>query len=312
MLFLLILLLNANLFATTYSSNAIGQKIAPIEALVGSGYEVEEDGNVTTLYLDGKTLEQTIIQDDVKTIRRGDRVESIKTEDGHIVYRSVQDGDEQSETFYEWDDDSLLRKRNVKNGEMESIITYIMDNEVLLGYQEVLLDDKKLTFINQKRLGYTLEDSLKGEVINHYDNLIFKSEFSSSEEIKAPVIEEKEDKIILTDVKGDESTKTTYEKSGLIVEKEKKVNDDVVKHTSYSYDDERAIKEEVTEEGDKKIVSSYSGGKLEKVTTYLNDELFSIRYYDAEIYEIRYKNGKPFARLLYDEDGKSLLELKIL
>ncbi len=312
MLILILLLLNANLFALSYSSNAIGQLVKPISALSGNGYEVEVEGKTTSLYLDGELLEQRFEEDGIKRIVRGEEEEIIKTEADKRIYRSLKKGDELSEVYYEWDGDFLKRKRTVLNGELQSIITYIMDGETLLGYQEVAFDHTKLTLINNKKLGYTTEDSSSGEVINHFDNLIFKSEFSPKEEINVPLVEEVDDTLIITDKKGDGSVKTTYDKGGLILEKAQSVADEVVKLSNYTYDDERQIKEEVATEGDKKIFSSYKDGKLEKVTTYLKDELFSIRYHDAEIYEIRYRNGKPFARLTYDEDGKSLLELKIL
>lgn len=312
MLILILLLLNANLFALSYSSNAIGQLVKPIPVLTGQGYELEVDENVSSLYLDGALVEQTIVQDNLKTITRENESESIKIENGKCVYRSLKKGDELVEVYYEWEADLLKRKRTVCNGEMQSIITYFMDNETLLGYQEVTFEHKTLTLINNNSLGYTTKDSTIGEVINHYDNLIFKSDFSAADEVSIPIVEENDNKIIITDRDGDESIKTSYAKSGLIIDKKYSLLDSVVKQENYTYDEDGQLQEKVLVEGDKKLVSSYKDGKMESVTTYVNDELFSIMYYKTEIYEIRYRNGKPFARLTYDEDGKSLLELKIL
>ena len=53
---LLCLLLPLPLSAAVFSSNSIGQEISPKEMLDGSGYELEREGGVSTLYMDGNPV----------------------------------------------------------------------------------------------------------------------------------------------------------------------------------------------------------------------------------------------------------------
>ncbi len=313
MLFLILfLIISTPLVASTYSSNSIGQIKAETASLSGSGYELEIEGDVTKLFFDGELIQTTVVEDNLKTISTVDSTEIYKSEDGKCISLTVLEGDTKTETFYEWDGDILVRKRTVIDGILNSIITYFVSDGDLLGYQEVLQEETKITLVNNKTIGYTTEDLTKGEVVNYYDNgLLFKTEFGK-ELNSVPIVEKVEDTLVFTDKKDTETVRTVYDSRGLITEKENISDEVLLKKANYSYTETGVITEEVVIEGNKKVISSYTGGKLSSIATYIEDELFSVRYLGDEIYEIRYKKGKPFARLLYDEDGQSLLEIKVL
>lgn len=310
---LVFLLLSSSLYAASFESNLLAQRLNPIEQLSNRGYELSVMEAKEVLYKDGVVIQEKTITPSSIEVKRGGKTETTRYEDGVVVSLLVEEKEKREETFYEYEDKTLFRKRVVVNGELERIITYYNDGATLVGYQIVELDKTSSVFFSSNTVSYTLQDKNEGEGIAMYPNgLLVRNEFSASTFSSSEVTVE-DNKLVLTDKKSDESIKvSTYDEKGLLTNRQVTKAEEVLEATDFNYTDQGVITREESVLGNVKTVKLYEEGKLISQTTTIDGIIDKIRYYEEDgEFEIKYKNGKPFAKLIYDEDGKSLLDLEM-
>ena len=122
---LLCLLLPLPLSAAVFSSNSIGQEISPKEMLDGSGYELERDGGVSTLYLDGNPVMVRTESDEGYTVESEGYEESVVISDGRRERSTIREGGRETSYTYFYDGDRLSSVSISVDGELAKRIVYL-------------------------------------------------------------------------------------------------------------------------------------------------------------------------------------------
>ncbi|NLZ68047.1 MAG: hypothetical protein GX903_03490, partial [Spirochaetales bacterium] len=134
---LVFILFSSSLYAASFESNLLAQRLNPIEQLSNQGYELSVTKTREVLYKDGVIIQEKSITPSSVVVRRGDKTETTRYEEGVIVSSLVEEKGKSEEIFYEYENKKIFRKRVIINGELAKIITYYNDSARLVGYQLV-------------------------------------------------------------------------------------------------------------------------------------------------------------------------------
>ncbi len=291
---LLLLLISLPLYSAPFASNALGQDLGPIDALTGSGYEGESADGRTLIYLDGEIIKERESLSDGYIIREGEREERVIAENGRRVSRTITEPGRIEEYRYTYEDDVLSSVTYSVNGEIESITDYIETPSGTLagisGTEENYFTPEYLVYVrdgNVLRAYYAPRDA----------------------EIPEGYTQREDGSWIGTYTSAGETIERVYSQDGLLLSEKREGREDI-----YSYDENGTLIQDEVIEGDTRMVIWYEDGRPTRSERYYQDRIIADRVYreDDRISETRYRDGEPYARILFDRDGLRVLEVENL
>ena len=287
------LLFPALLFGSVWNSNALGQKISAKERIEGVGWERVDEGDVATLYYEGK-VEKTrmTLKDGYEEKSESESLRIFINEDGDIV-RKVLESEKGSEEYNYFYSSSLLSGYTYSlDGAVVETCEYLRTPDgVVLG----LVKDKNPIFFSGDRVYEMVDGSLET--------------FFMDEEEKERNIEWKEDGGYI-EVKRENggSVEYTYDGNGRLVSKESP--DSLI---SYFYNSEGSLIKTREERKDEIWETEYRDGKVYSTSIYdLSFLLKSVRVTlsDGTYEETRYIDGVKRYVFHLDKDGERILEAR--
>ena len=285
------LLFPALLFGSVWNSNALGQKISTKERIEGVGWERVDEGDVSTLYYEGK-VEKTrmTLKDGYEEKSESESLRIFINEEGDIV-RKVLESEKGSEEYNYFYSSSLLSGYTYSlDGAVVETCEYLRTPDgVVLG----LVKDKNPIFFSGDRVYEMVDGSLET--------------FFMDEEEKERDIEWKEDGGYI-EVKRENggSVEYTYDGNGRLVSKESP--DSLI---SYFYNSEGSLIKTREERKDEIWETEYMDGKVYSTSIYdLSFLLKSVRVTlsDGTYKETRYIDGVKRYVFHLDKDGERILE----
>lgn len=290
---LLCLLLPLPLSAAVFSSNSIGQEISPKEMLDGSGYELEREGGVSTLYMDGNPVMVRTESDEGYTVESEGYEESVVISDGRRERSTIREGGRETSYTYFYDGDRLSSVSISVDGELAKRIVYL---DTASGTPAAFSGDIS-GYILPSCYIYTLD----GSVIRSDNDSSWIPPMSYTLEENGNWREESTiDGRPVTKIYSPEGWLLSAEGSGVVEE--------------YRYSDDGTLLSAIERRGRQSKVTRYAEGKAVSVSTYDGSALQSVRsdLDDGSIEEIRYEDGKPRARIIFDSDGLRIREVENL
>lgn len=287
------LLFPALLFGSVWNSNALGQKISAKERIEGVGWERVDEGDVSTLYYEGK-VEKTrmTLKDGYEEKSESESLRIFINEEGDIV-RKILESEKGSEEYNYFYSSSLLSGYTYSlDGAVVETCEYLRTPDgVVLG----LIKDKNPIFFSGDRVYEMVDGSLET--------------FFMDEEEKERNIEWKEDGGY-TEVKRENggSVEYTYDGNGRLVSKEGP--DSLI---SYFYNSEGSLIKTREERKDEIWETEYRDGKVYSTSIYdLSFLLKSVRVTlsDGTYEETRYIDGVKRYVFYLDKDGERILEAR--
>ena len=285
------LLFPALLFGSVWNSNALGQKISEKERIEGVGWERVDEGDVSTLYYEGK-VEKTrmTLKDGYEEKSESESLRIFINEEGDIV-RKVLESEKGSEEYNFFYSSSLLSGYTYSlDGAVVETCEYLRTPDgVVLG----LIKDKNPIFFSGDRVYEMVDGSLET--------------FFMDEEEKERNIEWKEDGGYI-EVKRENggSVEYTYDGNGRLMSKESP--DSLI---SYFYNSEGSLIKTREERKDEILETEYRDGKVYSTSIYdLSFLLKSVRVTlsDGTYEEIRYIDDVQRYVFHLDKDGERNLE----
>lgn len=315
------LLIVINLFATTYKSNSIGQKLGKYNN-DSEYYLIEkEDNNIIEqeLYKNDELIQKKTITvtGTTKTIVIEENSSIIKrTYDNNYI---ISEDNGSTRTNYYYDKNLLYEKTIISNDQLVEYYKYYYtyDNKL----QAILKFDKTdNTFFstysyNNDYLSLSISNNNYFKQSKIYDGIINSTEYQKDELINNIEVETLDDEnIIVIDKTKDALTKEYFNK-GILNKREIYENDILIKVQEFKYDEdffksEEVITEklynEITKSYDKerKDIISYKNNEILSITTYENNELTSSStFHDDDIkIENLYKNNEIYCTITYKND----------
>lgn len=287
------LLFPALLFGSVWNSNALGQKISAKERIEGVGWERVDEGDVSTLYYEGK-VEKTrmTLKDGYEEKSETESLRIFINEEGDIV-RKVLESEKGGEEYNYFYSSSLLSGYTYSlDGAVVETCEYLRTPDgVVLG----LVKDKNPIFFSSDRVYEMVDGSLET--------------FFIDEEEKERDIEWKEDGGYI-EVKRENggSVEYTYDGNGRLVSKESP--DSLI---SYFYNSEGSLIKTREERKDEILETEYRDGKVYSTSIYdLSFLLKSVRVTlsDGTYEETRYIDGVKRYVFYLDKDGERILEAR--
>ena len=270
------LLFPALLFGSVWNSNALGQKISAKERIEGVGWERVDEGDVSTLYYEGK-VEKTrmTLKDGYEEKSESESLRIFINEEGDIV-RKVLESEKGSEEYNYFYSSSLLSGYTYSlDGAVVETCEYLRTPDgVVLG----LVKDKNPIFFSGDRVYEMVDGSLET--------------FFMDEEEKERNIEWKEDGGYI-EVKRENggSVEYTYDGNGRLVSKESP--DSLI---SYFYNSEGSLIKTREERKDEILETEYRDGKVYSTSIYDPSFLLKsvrVTLSDGTYEETRYIDGYP-------------------
>lgn len=287
------LLFPALLFGSVWNSNALGQKISAKERIEGVGWERVDEGDVSTLYYEGK-VEKTrmTLKDGYEEKSESESLRVFINEEGDIV-RKILESEKGSEEYNYFYSSSLLSGYTYSlDGAVVETCEYLRTPDgVVLG----LVKDKNPIFFSGDRVYEMVDGSLET--------------FFMDKEEKERDIEWKEDGGYI-EVKRENggSVEYTYDGNGRLVSKESP--DSLI---SYFYNSEGSLIKTREERKDEILETEYRDGKVYSTSIYdLSFLLKSVRVTlsDGTYEETRYIDGVKRYVFYLDKDGERILEAR--
>ncbi len=272
------------LFASLYRSNAIGQMLEALEARPETGYLLQVEENVSTLYLDGKPLSRTtetkdgndvlIIEEDL--VDAG--VSSRQYTDGLLVRESSPE----LSVSYGYIEGHLAFCSFFLPGEDEPYSTVFFLRSSQDGTLVAVKDADGYRFISGS---YLVQSGSLLQMVS--PNLVVQGDYSVNED---GLIEYEENGVTYL-----------YNADGLLLET---IEDG--RSTAYSYVDGR-LESTATVDGSTRIVETYVDGKLSETQVYVDDGLESrTEHREKGKVQTLYKVGRVVATVYYREDGRTV------
>ena len=285
------LLFPALLFGSVWNSNALGQKISAKERIEGVGWERVDEGDVSTLYYEGK-VEKTrmTLKDGYEEKSESESLRIFINEEGDIV-RKVLESEKGSEEYNYFYSSSLLSGYTYSlDGAVVETCEYLRTPDgVVLG----LVKDKNPIFFSGDRVYEMVDGSLET--------------FFMDEEEKERDIEWKEDGGYI-EVKRENggSVEYTYDGNGRLVSKESP--DSLI---LYFYNSEGSLIKTREERKDEIWETEYRDGKVYSTSIYDPSLLLKsvrVTLSDGTYEETRYIDGVKRYVFHLDKDGERILE----
>ncbi len=285
------LLFPALLFGSVWNSNALGQKISTKERIEGVGWERVDEGDVSTLYYEGK-VEKTrmTLKDGYEEKSESESLRIFINEEGDIV-RKVLESEKGSEEYNYFYSSSLLSGYTYSlEGAVVETCEYLRTPDgVVLGLDK----DKNPIFFSGDRVYEMVDGSLET--------------FFIDEEEKERNIEWKEDGGYI-EVKRENggSVEYTYDGNGRLVSKESP--DSLI---SFFYSSEGSLIKTREERKDEIWETEYRDGKVYSTSIYDPSFLLKsvrVTLSDGTYEETRYIDGVKRYVFHLDKDGERILE----
>lgn len=273
------------------------QRLAELDEPCVSGYGLEVTDNEEILFLDNVEVKRRTNNNNLEITKEGNVITTIYNPEcpERIVVESEKGTSE--ERFEYFDDNRLKRRINLEDGEIKSITSY--DYSPSSGLTTFWVDDYQDPFYTSKD-SYTFIDENESTNISMVSNVMVKKKDGVE-------LNQFDDKISI--FSNDEET--IYSLNGDILKKNFYNGDVITSSIDYFYENGLLVKEIFTQE-DKKTLTEYNGNE-KHITNFENDIIKSKRKISSSgIYETIFRNGKEYAVVRYDVDGKRALEVKVL
>ncbi|MGD1822635.1 MAG: hypothetical protein ACPKM0_07720 [Pleomorphochaeta sp.] len=309
-----------SLFADTFNSNLIGQKLG--EYTNKSEYYLTEEAsnNIITqkLFHGNELIDTTIIEeiDSVKTItKKRDIFFSIQTYSNNLI---VSEENNNFSVLYNYKDNLLISKVEKDKNLNTIIYKYLYDsNNKLAAIIKIFNNDVETNFFTfaKDNLNITVTNNNKNyqesSIINGVINSI---EYENDELINNIEIENKnDDETIL--IKSDTNhTIKEYYKSGILTKIESYINDQLINVSEFEYDDNYILIQEIIIENVynkysnkissiNKTITTYKNSNIQKVENYENNVLVSDYSYQGNLkIENIYENSKLYCTITLEND----------
>lgn len=281
-----------SLFSASYESNELGMRLSQKEALDGTGYELSVEDDVEILFKDGSEIRRVERNDDgYLIIDEGGRISITLDDEKRIIREESQEGVRRNN----YSDDGLLISSVLSAGdEIISYDSYFYDSIGNL----IRLDSLDFSYVFSDYSFY----------FGSGDDVSFVTEgmssaFSSS---AADGIIRMEDGSIVSHES--DGKVRTYSPSGLLMREE---HGDEVR--SFSYSEDGSLSSESIARGHETEIRHYENSALKRIEYYDGEEMKKVRSYDeGSIEEKRFRDGRPYAIISYDMDGRTVRDVKIL
>ncbi|MBQ0070938.1 MAG: hypothetical protein KBS81_03645 [Spirochaetales bacterium] len=290
LLFLVVLSLAA--YSAVYRSNGLGQKLEAKESLENLGFELLVQDDTETLYEGGvPSFVLTRLADGYEK-KQGDLTERVFTDEKGKPQRRILTTSEKTEEYNYFYEDRLLSSYNYSlDGEVLRTVRYLRTKEgTLLGFE----DEEGLTYLSSRFFVY--EEDGKAVLVDPFQE-------DTVEALPERLVEENPDGGY-TEILGEKSR--TYDGNGRLVEEK-----ETEKRILYSYGEDGGLVSIRTEESSSILVTEYVDGKAARTLEYDEREVLktiSTILPDGTIEEIRYVDGVPRYRFVFDRDGKRVRE----
>lgn len=290
--FLLTALIMESLFSASYESNELGMRLSQKDALDGTGYELSVEDDVEILFKDGREIRRVERNDDgYVIIDEGGRISITLDDEKRIIREESQEGVRRNN----YSDDGLLISSVLSAGdEIISYDSYFYDSSGNL----IRLDSLDFSYVFSDHSFY----------FGSGDDVSFVPEGMSSavSSSAADGITRMEDGSIVSHES--DGKVRTYSPSGLLMREE---HGDEVR--SFSYSEDGSLSSESIVRGHETEIRHYENSALKGIEYYDGDEMKKVRSYgDGSIEEKRFRDGKPYAIISYDMDGRTVRDVKIL
>ena len=261
------------------------------DGLMSSGYELETDGSVSILYLDGKEILRRIEDGFSSSVYQGDELveERRYDQEGRLAY-IFESG---NETRYFYDGSGLLSSATFSSSDG-------------LGVNE---------YVHSSSGAISRIDSYEGGVYLFPSDDLFS--FFLADEVR--VFDKKEEKeeeaasfTALPDggieASRQDGVVNAYDAQGRLVSR--KDGDSLF---SYAYGDDGKLSSVIEEYPDKSIKETYEDGAiLSRITSYPDGRSVEERFEDKGKVEIRSRDFVPYVKIVYDLDMKTVKEVERL
>ncbi len=271
------------LYAQVYRSNLLGQKLYAVSSIPSSGYALEEDGDTSVLYLDGRKVR--VLK---RTTSGNTTIETeIDAPTGRTATRTYTDGLLTSETGYDG--------RSISYAYVEGRLAFssetAADGAVLMTFFLRSADDGVLMAVKEG-------DSLR--FVN--DSYIFQND-DLLQQLAADLVVGTDHEILEDgNIRYEENGITyTYSPSGKLLTKEE--NGAV---SEYFYTENRLVRVE-TVDGNQRSVETYQDGTATGMTVYENGVIVSMTTYRKEgNIQTLYRDGRMIATVYYRQDNRTV------
>ena len=316
-------LLIINLYAATFNSNAIGQKLG-VYNNDSEYYLVEKifDFTTKTQLFRNNILIQTITierKDDIKTITT-DNLEKINIK---IYYKNYikSENEDNLNIKYNYNDNFTQLKSKVVSldNELQDIYSFYYSNDnKLAGILKVTNDTSVLsTFdISEDYQSLSTSDKSKYKKSQIHNGVINSTQYDKEKLLNEIIVDKNENgQIILAQKTNDRTVKDYYSNSVLNKKEIFDENMQLLKTVEFFYDDNYLKTKEIQTENiynkftknfdtSRKTVSLYLNNKIERVLVSENDILISSYYINEndEKIENLYENNEVYCTITYAND----------
>lgn len=315
------LLLILNIYAATFKSNVIGQKLGEYNS-DSEYYLIEKADQFITekqLYKNDELIKETIIEtiENTKTITTNNFTSlNIKTYSNNLIISEVEGN---NSIIYNYSDKQLESKIISQNNVISEINKYYYSNEnKLAGILKIINDEQILiTFdITSKSLSSNISNSIKYKKSQIHNGVINSEEYDKDNLLNKIDVERiGDDEIILTQNKNNNIVREYYS-DGLLNKKETyNQNNELLNSYEFFYD-ENYFK--TSEKFTENIFNQFTNGydiKRESISTYKNNNLQEVKisengilissyYFNDKKDKIEniYENGKVYCTIIYRDD----------
>lgn len=290
--FLLISLIMTSLFSASYESNELGMRLSQKDALDGTGYELSVADDVEILFKDGSEIRRVERNDDgYVVIDEGGRISITLDDEKRIIREESQEGVRRNN----YSDDGLL------------ISSVLSDGDEIISYDSYFYDSiGNLIRLDSLDFSYVFSDH--SFYFGSGDDVSFVTEGMSSAVSSSAadgIIRMEDGSIVSHESDG---KVRTYSPSGLLMREE---HGDEVR--SFSYSEDGSLSSESIARGHETEIRHYENSALKRIEYYDGEEMKKVRSYDeGSIEEKRFRDGRPYAIISYDMDGRTVRDVKIL
>ena len=294
-LFLTLMAATSLLSAEVWESNALSMRLKPLTEVPASGYCLVVEDGIESLYHDGNAVSVKRETPNGFELEENGSV-SIYTLDECGRPLSIEEGSLVTRNVYS-KDGLLLSSTTTDSEGLESISEYHWSPEGRLLYVE---DVDLRYYLPTTDFHYTVDDSTYS--LNHETPEVF-IERLGEEKSKVEVQDDESVKLISTD-----GRERVYSKDGFLIREMKG-------DSTFEYVYENGILSESIETNGRNVTKLLFDDGILVSREFLVDGVtarLQVIEKDGSITEDRYRNGKPYARVHYDRDQKTIRSIESL
>ena len=283
------------LSAEVWESNALSMRLKPAAEILPSGYSLVVEDDAEYLYLDGNPISEKKMTDNGYILTEGDET-TIYTLDQCGRPLSIEEGSSVTRNVYS--NDGLLLSSTITDSDgIERISEYHWSPEGRL----MSVENVELTYyLPTTSFHYSVDDytySLNDETPEVFIERL------GEERSKVEIQEDESVKLISPD-----GSERLYSREGFLVHE---VRDGII----YDYIYEDGVLSSSTETDGRNLTRLiYVDGILHRKEYLVDGVVTRIQTFhdDGYMTEDRYRNGKPYARVSYDRDHKTIRSIESL